>query len=107
MAELRRLTEADRSRYAWQLGVAGFGEAAQERLKNTAVLVTRVGGVGGALALQLAAAGVGKLVLAHAGNLRLNDLNRQVLMSEAGLDRARVTQAAQRLRELNSGIEVV
>lgn len=107
MAASRPLTEDDRTRYQWQLGVAGFGEAAQECLKNSAVLVTRVGGVGGALALQLAAAGVGKLVLAHAGNLRLDDLNRQVLMSEAGLSRARVEQAAQRLRELNGAMEIV
>jgi molybdopterin/thiamine biosynthesis adenylyltransferase len=107
MGGSRPLTDDDRGRYEWQLSVADFGEAGQERLKEAAVLVTRVGGVGGALALQLAAAGVGKLVLAHAGNLRANDLNRQVLMSEAGLGSARVVQAARRLGELNSSIEVV
>ena len=86
--------------------VAGFGEAGQRRLKNAAVLVSRIGGVGGNVALQLAAAGIGKLVLAHAGTLRRDDLNRQILMSHAHLGSARVEQAAWRLRELNPRLEV-
>src|SRR5262245_59218081 len=101
MAAPRALSDADRDRYGWQLSVDGFGESGQERLQNAAVLVTRVGGVGGVLAQQLAAAGVGKLLLAHGGPLRRNDLNRQILMSEAGLGQARAEQAARRLREFN------
>ena len=100
------LTDEDRSRYAWQLGAAGFDEPAQARLKAATVLVSRIGGVGGTLAYYLAAAGVGKLILAHAGNLRVDDLNRQLLMSHAGVDQARVVQAAQRLREFNPLITV-
>jgi molybdopterin-synthase adenylyltransferase len=107
MAERQRLTEAERALYEWQLWVDGFGEAGQERLKQATVLVSRIGGVGGAVAHQLAAAGIGRLILAHAGNLRPNDLNRQLLMSHAGLGQARVEQAACRLREFNPHIEVV
>jgi molybdopterin/thiamine biosynthesis adenylyltransferase len=54
----------------------------------------------------LAAAGVGKLVLAHAGNVRLDDLNRQLLMTHAGLGRPRAELAPVRLRELNPHVEV-
>jgi molybdopterin/thiamine biosynthesis adenylyltransferase len=68
--------------------------------------VSRVGGVGGAVAYQLAAAGVGKLVLAHAGNVRLDDLNRQLLMTTSGLGRPRVELAPTRLHELNPHVEV-
>jgi molybdopterin/thiamine biosynthesis adenylyltransferase len=71
------------------------------------VLVTRVGGVGGAAAQQLAHAGVGRLVLAHAGELRIDDLNRQGLMSADALGKPRVETAAARLRQLQPGIEVV
>src|SRR4051794_40618636 len=72
----KSLSDADRDRYQWQLWVPGFGEEGQRRLKGASVLVSRCGGVGGVVAGELAAAGVGRLVLAHAGNLRLNDLNR-------------------------------
>lgn len=101
------LSDEERAIYEWQLWVDGFGEAGQLRLKNATVLVSRVGGVGGALVYQLAAAGVGRLILAHAGNLRLNDLNRQLLMSHAKVGTSRVEQAAERLRGLNPHVEVV
>lgn len=100
------LTDDERDRYAWQLGVTGFGDAGQARLKAASVLVARVGGVGGAVAQQLAAAGVGRLVLAHAGALRRDDLNRQILMSDADIGQPRAELAARRLRELNPHIVV-
>lgn len=107
MSKHRTLTDDERAIYEWQLWVEGFGEAGQTRLKNSSVLISRCGGVGGTVALHLAAAGVGRLILAHAGNLRPNDLNRQILMSHAGLGQSRVEQAAQRLRQFNPHIEVV
>ena len=100
------LTDAERERYSWQLTVSGFGDEGQRRLKGATVLVTRCGGVGGAVAQQLAAAGVGRLVLAHAGNLRLNDLNRQVLMTTDGVGRPRLEIAREQLRELNPHVAV-
>jgi molybdopterin-synthase adenylyltransferase len=100
------LTDEERAVYEWQLWVADFGVAGQERLKGASVLVSRVGGVGGTVAYQLAAAGVGRLVLAHAGNLRPSDLNRQLLMTHAGLGKPRIESAAHRLRELNPRLNV-
>jgi len=101
------LTDIERQVYEWQMWVTGFGEAGQRRLKGASVLVSRCGGVGGAVALELAAAGVGKIILAHAGNLKPSDLNRQILMSHDWLGRSRVECAAQRLRALNPRLEVV
>jgi molybdopterin/thiamine biosynthesis adenylyltransferase len=101
-----KLSDSERAVYEWQLRVDGFGESGQEKLRAASVLVSRVGGVGGVVAHQLAAAGVGRLVLAHAGELRANDLNRQLLMSHAGLGTPRAAQAARRLRDFNPHIEV-
>ena len=85
MALHKPLTEAERILYEWQLGVADFGEAGQERLKAASVLVSRVGGVGGAVAQQLAVAGVGRLILAHAGELRTKiSRAKQGLFDEEG-----------------------
>lgn len=100
------LTEWDRAVHEWQMWIEGLGEAGQRRLKNASVLVTRVGGVGGQVAYQLAAAGVGKLILAHAGNIKPSDLNRQLLMTAARLGHSRVECATERLKELNPHLEV-
>jgi molybdopterin-synthase adenylyltransferase len=104
---VKELTANDRALHEWQMWVSGFGEEGQRKLKNATVLVSRAGGVGGALAQQLAAAGVGRLILAHAGNLRANDLNRQVLMRHDALGSSRVECAAQRLREFKPDVEVI
>ncbi len=92
--------------YEWQLDLPGFGREGQERLKNATALVSRVGGLGGAVCYSLAAAGIGRMILAHAGPLRANDLNRQILMTHAHVGLPRVTRAAQRLRDLNPYVEV-
>jgi molybdopterin/thiamine biosynthesis adenylyltransferase len=97
----------ERAVYEWQLDVPGFGERGQEALRRATVLISRAGGVGGAAAYYLAAAGVGRLVLAHDGSVRPSDLNRQILMTAAGVGRPRVESAARRLRELNPRLEVV
>ena len=101
------LTEEERATYAWQFDVPDFGEAGQRKLKGASALVSRVGGLGGPLAQELAAAGIGKLVLAHAGNLKHSDLNRQILMTHDGLGKPRVTTAKRRLQDLNPRLEVV
>ncbi|MFN4257753.1 MAG: HesA/MoeB/ThiF family protein [Gemmataceae bacterium] len=93
--------------YEWQMWVPDFGEQGQELLKGASVLVSRCGGVGGVVAYELAAAGVGRLVLAHAGNVRRDDLNRQLLMTYDWLDKSRVASAERRLKELNPFLDVV
>jgi molybdopterin/thiamine biosynthesis adenylyltransferase len=105
--DLPELTDAEKARYEWQMWVGGVGEAGQRRLKNSTVLVSRVGGVGGCAAYQLAAAGVGKLILAHGGDLKASDLNRQLLMTTDWLGKPRMESAVRRLRELNPHVEIV
>ncbi len=94
-------------RYARQIGPGVLSREAQRRLSRATVLITRAGGMGGPTALALAAAGVGRIVLAHGGLLQLPDLNRQILGSEAGLGQPRAAQFAARLRSLNSAVDVV
>jgi len=100
------LSPAELDRYAWQLGVTDLGVTGQRRLKQASVLVSRIGGVGGTAALYLAVVGVGRLVLAHAGPVRRDDLNRQVLMSTPELGRPRIEVAAERLAALNPHVVV-
>src|SRR5438046_2304052 len=51
------LTAEERATYEWQMWVPGLGEEGQRKLKAASVLITRVGGLGGLVAYELAAAG--------------------------------------------------
>lgn len=102
----KQLTDEERATYQWQMWVRDFGEAGQEKLKNASVLVSRVGGIGGLVAYQLAAAGVGKLVLAHAGNVLASDLNRQLLMTHDWIGKPRIESIQRRLLELNPRLQI-
>jgi molybdopterin/thiamine biosynthesis adenylyltransferase len=102
----RALSAAERAVYEWQMWVPGFGEEGQEKLKRASVLVSRCGGVGSVVAYELAAAGIGRLVLAHGGNVKPGDLNRQLLMTHDWIGKPRVESAARRLRELNPRLEI-
>lgn len=101
------LSDEERATYAWQLDVREFGEAGQRRLKGASVMISRVGGLGSVVAYELAAAGVGRLVLAHAGTVKPSDLNRQLLMTHDWLGKPRIESAVRRLRELNPRLEIV
>lgn len=103
---IKPLNELDKAIYEWQMWVPDFGEIGQEKLKNSSVLISRVGGVGSVVAYELAAAGVGKLVLAHGGNIKHSDLNRQLVMTYDCLGKPRIESAERRLKELNPHMEI-
>ena len=103
---MARLTPEERAVYEWQMWVPGFGEAGQEKLKSASALVSRAGGLGGPLALSLAAAGIGKLVLAHGGNLKPSDLNRQILQTADQVGKPRIESIVRRLKALNPRVAV-
>ncbi len=100
------LNSEEKAIYEWQIWIRNFGIEGQQKLKNTRALVSRCGGLGGPVALELAAAGIGKLVLAHSGNLKPSDLNRQILMTHDWIGKPRVESAERRLKELNPFVEV-
>ncbi len=104
---LPELTPEERAIYEWQMWLPDFGEDGQRKLKGASVLVSRVGGLGGVVAYQLAAAGVGKLVLAHAGQLKPSDLNRQLLQRHDRIGEPRIETIVDRLKQLNPRIEIV
>ncbi|GGK84971.1 ThiF family adenylyltransferase [Sphaerisporangium melleum] len=82
------------------------GWDAQLRLRASRVLVIGVGGVGASAAQALAASGVGFLHLVDDDRVELSNLNRQIVFTESDIGRPKATAAAERLRSLNSDIEV-
>ena len=95
-----------RQRYARHLSLAEIGEAGQERLLRSRVLIVGVGALGSPAALYLAAAGVGTIGLADHDRVRLSNLQRQVIHSIDGLDQPKVQVAGQTLRRLNPELTV-
>jgi molybdopterin/thiamine biosynthesis adenylyltransferase len=101
------LTAEERAIYEWQMWVPGMGEEGQLKLKNARVLVSRVGGLGGLVALELAAAGIGKLILAHGGVLQPSDLNRQLLQTHDHIGKLRIDSIVRRLKDLNPRCDII
>lgn len=100
------LSPQEISRYQRHLSLAGFGPAAQERLKGGSVLVIGAGGLGCPALLYLAAAGVGRIVLVDPDTVDASNLQRQVLYAEADQGRPKAEAAAARLRALNPLVSV-
>ena len=103
---LPELTAAELDRYDRQIGPGVLSEEGQQRLKASTALITRVGGMGGPAALMLTMAGVGRVVIAHGGDMISPDLNRQVLGSESVLGRPRAADFGNYLRTMNQYVEV-
>jgi molybdopterin/thiamine biosynthesis adenylyltransferase len=100
-------TNVASTRFDRQLVMAGFDQADQDQLANAHVLLAGVGGVGGATATYLAAAGVGRITIVHPGPLELPDLNRQTLMRPDWVGRSRAECAAASLALHYPDVEVV
>lgn len=100
------LTPTELERYHRQMMLPNFGYAAQKRLKSATVLVTGVGGLGGTAALYLLVAGVGRLILVRGGDLRLDDMNRQILMTDDWVGKPRVFKAQETLLAINPDVQV-
>ncbi len=101
------LSSEERARYEWQIWSPDLGEEGQRRLRQASVLISRIGGVGGLLHNIWRPAGVGRLILAHAGDVRPSDLNRQILMTSDWVGKPRIASAHRRLQELNPNVEIL
>jgi molybdopterin/thiamine biosynthesis adenylyltransferase len=100
------LSHMNQERYRRQLMLHGFTNDHQRWLGNSTALVAGVGGLGGTAALYLAAAGIGRLILVHAGNLTPSNMNRQVLMKHKAIGKSRVVQAKKTIQEMNPDVEI-
>ena len=102
-----KLSEEEKATYEWQMWTEGVGESGQLKLKNSTVLISRCGGLGSVVAYELAAAGVGRMIIAHAGNVKHSDLNRQLLMTHDWLGKPRIETIERRLKDLNPRLEII
>lgn len=100
------LNDAELLRYSRQIMLPQFDIAAQEKLKAARVLIVGMGGIGCPVAMYLAAAGVGELLLADFDTVDASNLQRQILFTPADIGRKKVTAAAEKLLQQNPHIKV-
>jgi adenylyltransferase/sulfurtransferase len=91
-------------RYSRQIMLPDVDIDGQEKLLAAKVLIVGLGGLGSPVAMYLAAAGVGHLVLADFDTVDLSNLQRQIVHTSARIGVNKAVSAAQTLRELNSDI---
>ena len=93
-------------RYARHLTLPEFGEAAQEKLLNSSILLIGAGGLGSPLALYLAAAGIGRIGIMDFDVVDMSNLQRQVIhrMQDIGTSKAR--SAKRGIKDINPDVEV-
>ncbi|MDP3858209.1 MAG: HesA/MoeB/ThiF family protein [Stagnimonas sp.] len=96
----------DLRRHARQVVLPEVGVAGQQLLRDSSALVLGLGGLGSPAALYLAAAGVGRLVLADRDRVEASNLQRQILYAEADIGRRKLDAAADRLRAQDSALRV-
>jgi sulfur-carrier protein adenylyltransferase/sulfurtransferase len=103
----RRFTQDEVVRYARHIILPQIGGAGQRKLLDAKVLCIGAGGLGSPIAMYLAAAGVGTVGVVDFDRVDLTNLQRQILHGTSDVGRPKVESAADTLRELNPGIDVV
>ncbi len=100
------LSQSEIERYSRQILINGWGMEGQKMLKNSAVAVIGIGGLGCASSVYLASLGIGKLVLIDKDKINSSDLNRQILYSQKDVGRLKVEVAKEKIETLNPNVEI-
>ena len=103
----RRLTPAQRARYARHLLIPEVGEGGQQKLLESRVLLIGAGGLGSPASLYLAAAGVGTLGIVDGDVVDDSNLQRQIVHSTERLGEPKVDSAKRTIEALNPDVNVV
>lgn len=93
-------------RYSRQLLMSDFDIEGQEKLRAATVLVVGLGGLGSPAAMYLAAAGVGRLLLADGDSVELSNLQRQIAHGESDIGGSKARSAAASVAALNSEVQL-
>ena len=101
------LTGPQRARYSRHLLIPEVGEAGQQRLLESRVLLIGAGGLGSPASLYLAAAGVGTIGIVDADVVDDSNLQRQIVHSTDSIGEPKVLSAKRTIEALNPDVKVV
>lgn len=100
------LSDEQLLRYSRQIMLADVDIAGQEAWLNATVLIVGLGGLGSPVAIYLAAAGVGRLVLVDDDQVDLSNLQRQIVHTTDRIGTPKVNSAAQALAAINPEVQI-
>ena len=93
-------------RYSRHILLDEIGIEAQERLLAATVLIVGAGGLGSPAALYLAAAGIGRILLADGDTVDATNLQRQLLHRDDRIGMGKAESGRRALHEVNPGVTV-
>lgn len=100
------LTEEQRERYSRHIMLAQVGEAGQQKLLSSKVLIVGAGGLGSPAAVYLAAAGIGTIGIVDADKVELTNLHRQIIHHTTDLGLEKVKSAQTKMQAINPDVTV-
>ena len=103
---METINDQDFLQYSRQIMLPEVGEKGQLSLRNSTVLMIGCGGLGSAVGMYLAAAGIGTLMVADGDKLELSNLQRQVVFRKSNLKQNKAIAMAQQIKALNSNVTV-
>ena len=100
------MNDEQRLRYSRHILLPELGEQGQEILLDSHVVIIGVGGLGSAVSLYLAAAGICHITLVDGDHVELGNLQRQVVHQTSRIGQMKVDSAQQQLRDINPDIQI-
>jgi len=100
-------TPEQAQRYSRHLLIPEVGDAGQQKLLDSKVLLIGAGGLGSPAAYYLASAGVGTLGIVDSDVVDLTNLQRQILHTTDRIGESKVSSAKRTLEALNPDVKIV
>ena len=100
------MTPEQQERYSRQIKLPQVGENGQQRLVHSRTLIIGMGGLGSPVAMYLAAAGVGHLVISDYDRVDTSNLQRQIVHTHSNIGELKAASARETLLRINPTIEV-
>lgn len=101
-----QFTDEELKRYHRQMLIDGWGETAQEKLKNSTVFIAGAGGLGSPVAIYLAVAGIGHIRICDFDSLDLTNLNRQILHDHTRIGTNKAVSGKYTIEKMNPYVNV-
>ena len=101
------LNEDEQERFQKHLTLKEIGNEGQLKLKNSSVLCVGAGGLGSAVLIYLAAAGIGKIGIVDDDHVEKSNLQRQIVHESNTVGSLKIDSARERIKRLNPNSEVM